>query len=144
MSRWHAGGSDFLIRRIKRLGQKEQTGKERQARWGPSNCLRYDACACACACACLDRAVRKWPRVVCMSESGPRRSAHACGSGATRPSHTGMKTRPWERGAGKGRPVATVTPAVAPSHFAVFPGWKAVSLLPVILQSGLWKLVTLP
>lgn len=23
----HAGGSDFLIRRIKRLGQKEQTGK---------------------------------------------------------------------------------------------------------------------
>lgn len=29
---WHAGGSDFLIRHIKRLGQTEQTGKERQTR----------------------------------------------------------------------------------------------------------------
>lgn len=29
---WHAGGSDFLIRRRKRLGHMEQTAKERQMR----------------------------------------------------------------------------------------------------------------
>lgn len=52
---WHAGGSDFLIRHIKRLGQTEQTGKERQTRWGPSNCLRYTVGVCAC----LDGGVRK-------------------------------------------------------------------------------------
>lgn len=43
---WHAGGSDYLIRHIKRLGQTEQTGKERLARWGPSNCLRHTVGVC--------------------------------------------------------------------------------------------------
>lgn len=40
---WRGGGSDCLIRRIKRLGQTEQTAIESQARWGPSNRLRHTA-----------------------------------------------------------------------------------------------------
>lgn len=49
---WHAGGSDFLIRHIKRQGQTEQTGKERQTRWGPSNCLRYTVGVCVSGWSC--------------------------------------------------------------------------------------------
>lgn len=49
---WHAGGSDFLIRRIKRLGQTEQTAKERQMRWGPSNCLPYTVGVCTSGWSC--------------------------------------------------------------------------------------------
>lgn len=49
---WHAGGSDFLIRRIKRLGQTEQTAKERQMRWGPSNCLPDTVGVCTSGWSC--------------------------------------------------------------------------------------------
>lgn len=68
---WHAGGSDYLIRHIKRLGQTEQTGKERQARWGPSNCLRHTVGVCVSGWCCE----KVCTRVVCMSESRLCRTA---------------------------------------------------------------------